>query len=78
MTILPMPGEPVNMMWLNGSAVKALGSANSAPTTATSSSWKISPSMRVSSALVAGVISDILIITRLPAASAAISGPTAR
>ncbi len=78
MTTLPMVGEPVNTIWLNGKVVNLAGSVISSPKTATSSSLKTSASMRRSMALVFGVISGSLIMTRLPAANAAMSGPSAK
>ncbi len=78
MTTLPIVGEPVNTIWLNGKEVNLAGSVISSPNTATSSSLKISASMRRSMALVLGVISGSLIMTRLPAAKAAMSGPSAK
>jgi len=78
MTCTPTAGDPVKTMWLNGSEEKACAASTSPPNTATSSSAKHSRSMRLNSSVVRGVNSDILIITRLPAAKAATSGPAAR
>ena len=78
MTMRPTAGEPVKTMWLKGRAVKTEGSSSSSPISATWSSAKTSPSIFLSVALVAGVVSGILIMTRLPAASAVTSGPSDR
>ncbi|MNR17413.1 hypothetical protein D3C85_1340710 [compost metagenome] len=75
---MPIAGEPVNTIWLNGKEVNLAGSVISSPKTATSSSLKTSASIRRSIALVFGVISDNLIMTRLPAANATMSGPSAK
>ena len=77
-TVRPTAGEPVNTMWSKGRAVNSPGSSSSSPTTATWSSLNASASRRRRQALVAGVASGIFTITRLPAASAAASGPSAR
>ena len=49
---LPMAGEPVNTMWLKGSAENTPGSASSAPNTATCRSGNTSDSIWRSVAVV--------------------------
>jgi hypothetical protein len=78
MTLRPTAVEPVKTIWSKASALKAPASSRGSVTRATSSSAKISASIRRNTAAVAGLSSAILIITRLPAASAAASGPMAR
>ena len=68
----------MNTRWSKGSAAKACAAATAPPHTATSSSAKQSASRARTASVVRGVYSDILISARLPAASAAISGPSAR
>ena len=77
-TTRPIAGEPVNTIWLKGSDVNCAGLRISSPKIQTSSSEKTSASIRLSTALVAGVISGSLIMTRLPAAIAATNGPSAK
>ena len=74
----PTAGEPVKTRWLKGRCENACACATSPPKTATSSSAKPSASIFASNSVERGDSSDILIITRLPAASAATSGPTDR
>jgi hypothetical protein len=69
---------PVKKIWSNGRLEKALPIWSSPVTTATCSSSNVSASIAASRFVVAGVISDGLSITRLPAASAVASGVKAR
>ncbi len=77
-TSRPTAVDPVKIKWSNASAVKARPTETSPCTTSTSSGGNASPIMRASSAPVAGVSSDGLIIARLPAARMSISGPSVR
>ncbi|MNJ66100.1 hypothetical protein D3C77_621470 [compost metagenome] len=70
MTCLPMLLAPVNSRWSNGNAQKAWPTSAPPVTMATSSSANTVGKMRAISALVCGLNSDSLIITRLPAARA--------
>lgn len=78
MMCLPTVVEPVNSRWSNGRLENAAATSTSPLTTATWSSAKVLPISSSSSSPVRGVDSLILIITRLPAASAASIGPMAR
>ena len=73
----PTVVEPVNSRWSNGRLENAWATSTSPLITATCSSGKVSAISFSSSAPVRGVASLILIITRLPAARAVISGTTA-
>ncbi len=72
----PTPVDPVKKRWSSGSRVKAAPTSGPPVTTASSDGSKyFTASERVSSAVCA-VISDILIMTRLPAANAEAAGTT--
>ena len=77
-TARPIAVEPVNSRWSNGSAQNACATSGPPVTTATSSGSKRAASSCPSRAAVRGVSSDGFSITRLPAASASISGPIDR
>ena len=78
MTWRPTAVEPVNSRWSKGSEANSCETSISPPTATTFSGEKRSASRRDSSSPVAGVNSEVLIITRFPAASAEVSGPMAR
>src|SRR5580658_9055958 len=73
-TSRPTDVEPVNKRWLKGSAVNARPTDASPRTTATTSGENVAETIRASNSDVAGVYSDGLSITRLPAAKAPASG----
>ncbi len=78
-TSRPTAVEPVNSRWSKGSAEKARRHATRRRcTTQHLVGGEVRASERANSAPNRGVSSDILSITRLPAASAPVSGPTAR
>ena len=64
--------------WSNGNVVKVAATSRPPVTTASSVGAKYLGASSLISAAVRGVISDILIITRLPAANAAAAGRTTR
>ncbi len=78
MTTLPTAGEPVKKIWSKGRASSALEVGKLPSNRATSSLVKISAMMRAIRADTAGIISDGLMITVLPAARADTSGPKHR
>ena len=73
----PTAVEPVKSRWSNGIATNALPMSASPVMTVISSGAKVSATACRISSEVRGVSSDGLIMTRLPAASAAIAGPIA-
>ena len=74
----PTSVEPVNSRWSKGRLANSRATSASPLTTAISSGAKASPTSRANSSAKRGVYSDCLSIARLPAASAAVSGPAAR
>jgi len=78
MTLLPVAAEPVKNRWSRSSAANSLLTSASPVTTATSSTSKASCQAFASTSAVRGIFSDILIITRLPAASADSAGTAVR
>ncbi len=74
----PTDGEPVKNRWSNGSSANAAATSGPPVTTWSSSGSKYCGATRFISSAVRGVTSDILIITRLPAANAAAAGRTTR
>ena len=77
-TLLPTSAEPVKNRWSRSSAANSLLTSASPVTTATSSTSKASCSALASTSAVRGTFSDILIMTRLPAASAVSAGIAVR
>lgn len=72
----PTDGEPVKNKWSNGSPAKAAETSGPPVTIASSVGSKYFGAIEAISSAVRGVISDILISTRLPAANAADAGNT--
>mgnify|MGYP007123470403 CR=1 FL=1 len=76
-TSRPTGVEPVNSRWSNGREVKRCATSTPPFTIVISAGSNASAIMRSNSPPMRGVYSDILTITRLPAASAGMLGPTA-
>src|SRR5699024_2762887 len=74
-TIRPTSVDPVNVMWSKGSVGNATEISPCPVITATCCSVNMLAIMALKTSLRRGVELDILIVTRLPAASAYISGP---
>jgi len=72
----PTAGEPVKNRWSNGSREKATETSGPPVTMSSSFGSKYLGAVDFISSAVLGVISDILIMTRLPAANAADAGNT--
>lgn len=75
-TRAPTAGDPVKNRWSKGNAANSAATSAAPVTTCSSSASKYRGAVAAISSAVFGVTSDILIITRLPAANAAAAGKT--